>query len=266
MKNRLDVTIFERGLTESRERAKALIMAGNVYVNGEQSTKAGFQVCEADVIELRNMPARYVSRGGFKLEKALSEFDIDISGKLCGDFGASTGGFTDCLLQNGAKKVYAVDVGYGQLAWKLRTDERVVCLERKNVRYITENEIPDKLDFFTVDVSFISLKTVLPAIFGVLNESASGVCLIKPQFEAGRERVGKHGVVRDAMVHADVIETIVEFVKSVGKFPAGLSFSPITGPEGNIEFLLYISSADTGFEPDCVAVVQSAHKALKAGN
>lgn len=265
MKTRLDVTIFERGLTPSRENARALIMAGNVYVNGEKATKAGFPVTEADEIELRGLPARYVSRGGFKLEKALSVFSLDVSGLLCGDFGASTGGFTDCLLQNGARKVYAVDVGYGQLAWKLRTDDRVVCLERQNVRHVTEKEIPEKLDFFTVDVSFISLKTVLPAIFRLLAPGASGVCLIKPQFEAGRDKVGKHGVVRDIAVHEEVIASVVDFVRSSGYFPAGLSFSPITGPEGNIEFLLLISSEDSGFEPQVASVCRQAHETLKAG-
>lgn len=263
MKNRLDITIFERGLTESREKAKALIMSGNVYVNGEQSTKAGNQVSEDDVIELRNMPSKYVSRGGFKLEKALAAFEIDVKGLHCGDFGASTGGFTDCLLQNGAAKVYSVDVGYGQLAWKLRTDERVVCIDRKNVRYVSEQDIPEKLDFFTVDVSFISLKTVLPAIFTVLSDTASGVCLIKPQFEAGREKVGKHGVVRDAAVHKEVIESVVQYIISSGKYVSGLSFSPITGPEGNIEFLVFITSTDNGFVPDTAAVVNEAHNSLK---
>lgn len=263
MKQRLDVTIFEKGMTESRERAKALIMAGNVYVDGEQVTKAGFQTGAESLIELRNLPARYVSRGGFKLEKALSEFSLDLNGCISGDFGASTGGFTDCMLQNGAAKVYAVDVGYGQLAWKLRTDERVVCMERCNVRYLTPQDITDKLDFFSVDVSFISLKTVLPAIFSLLSDDASGVCLIKPQFEAGRDKVGKHGVVREKETHAAVINDIIKFVKTSGKYVAGLTFSPIKGPEGNIEFLIYITNSCSDFVPDADEVADIAQKSLK---
>ena len=263
MKQRLDITIFEKGLTESREKARALIMSGNVYVDGEQVTKSGFQTSPENVIELKNMPSRYVSRGGFKLEKALSEFKIDIQGMICGDFGASTGGFTDCMLQNGAAKVYAVDVGYGQLAWKLRTDERVVCMERTNVRYLTPESIDDKLDFFSVDVSFISLRTVLPAIFTLMADNAAGVCLIKPQFEAGREKVGKHGVVREIETHIDVINKIIGFVESSGKYVSGLSFSPIKGPEGNIEFLIYITNTPTGYVFDSHAVADDAQKTLK---
>ena len=266
MKNRIDVEVFSRGLVDSREKAKALIMAGNVFVGDERITKAGTMIDVDCEIELRNMPQRYVSRGGFKLEKALSCFNISVYGLVCGDFGASTGGFTDCMLQNGAKKVYAVDVGYGQLAWKLRTDERVVCMERTNVRYLTPESIPEKLDFFSVDVSFISLKTVLPAILSLLSDTASGVCLIKPQFEAGRERVGKHGVVRDSAVHCDVINKIIEFVVSKGVFVSGLDFSPITGPEGNIEFLLYIKKQPCDFCPDAEKVALAAKATLKAGD
>lgn len=264
-KIRLDQLVFDKGLAESRERAKAYIMAGSVYVNGQKETKPGTSVAEDAAVEMRGETLPYVSRGGWKLEKALRVFPIDVKDAVCIDCGASTGGFTDVLLQSGAAKVYAVDVGYGQLAWKLRTDDRVVCLERQNVRYVTEKEIPEKLDFFTVDVSFISLKTVLPAIFRLLAPGASGVCLIKPQFEAGRDKVGKHGVVRDIAVHEEVIASVVDFVRSSGYFPAGLSFSPITGPEGNIEFLLLISSEDSGFEPQVASVCRQAHETLKAG-
>ena len=264
-KQRLDLLMTERGLCDSRSRAQALIMSGAVFVDGQKCDKAGTPVADDAAVEVRGETCPFVSRGGLKLEKALREFGVDPTGYVCSDSGASTGGFTDCLLQNCALKVYAVDVGYGQLAWKLRTDDRVVCLERQNVRYVTEKEIPEKLDFFTVDVSFISLKTVLPAIFRLLAPGASGVCLIKPQFEAGRDKVGKHGVVRDIAVHEEVIASVVDFVRSSGYFPAGLSFSPITGPEGNIEFLLLISSEDSGFEPQIASVCRQAHETLKAG-
>ena len=264
-KTRLDVLLVEQGHMESRQKAQAVIMAGSVFVDGQRVDKPGTAVPNDAHIEVRGKTLRYVSRGGLKLEKAMQVWPITLEGKTCADIGSSTGGFTDCMLQNGARKVYAVDVGTNQLAWKLRTDDRVVCLERQNVRYVTEKEIPEKLDFFTVDVSFISLKTVLPAIFRLLAPGASGVCLIKPQFEAGRDKVGKHGVVRDIAVHEEVIASVVDFVRSSGYFPAGLSFSPITGPEGNIEFLLLISSEDSGFEPQVASVCRQAHETLKAG-
>jgi 23S rRNA (cytidine1920-2'-O)/16S rRNA (cytidine1409-2'-O)-methyltransferase len=243
-KIRLDVKLFSDGLTESREKAKAFIMAGQVYVNGEKAKKAGDLVNPEDKIELRGIN-EFVSRGGYKLKKALSSFNIDLNDKVCIDIGASTGGFTDCMLQNGAKKVYSVDVGYGQLAWKIRTDPRVVNLERTNFRYITKDLIPDEADFASVDVSFISLKLVLPAAKPLLKDGAEMVCLIKPQFEAGRENVGKKGVVRDPQVHLDVINGIIEFVKSINFAVLGLDFSPIKGPEGNIEYLLYIKKSDS---------------------
>ena len=236
-KTRLDLAVFERGHTESREKAKALIMAGAVYVNGQKQLKAGTNVTEDDVIEVRGEKMPYVSRGGFKLEKAMNEFGLTLEGKVCMDIGASTGGFTDCMLQNGAVKVYSIDVGYGQLAWKLRTDERVVNLERTNFRYVTEEQVPEPVDFASVDVSFISLRIILPVLRERLRDGGQAVCLIKPQFEAGRENVGKKGVVRDKAVHRDVIETITAFALENGFSLLGLTFSPIKGPAGNIEFL-----------------------------
>lgn len=243
-KTRLDLAVFERGHTESREKAKALIMAGAVYVNGQKQLKAGTTVTEEDVIEVRGEKMPYVSRGGFKLEKAMSEFGLTLTGKVCMDIGASTGGFTDCMLQNGAVKVYAIDVGYGQLAWKLRTDERVVNLERTNFRYVTEEQVPEPVDFASVDVSFISLRIILPVLRERLRDGGQAVCLIKPQFEAGRENVGKKGVVRDPKVHEDVIETITTFALENGFSLLGLTFSPIKGPEGNIEYLMYVEKAE----------------------
>ena len=238
-KQRLDILMVEKGLAPSREKAKALIMAGDVYIKEVKYDKAGQLVdVESEITVRRQMP--YVSRGGFKLEKAMQLFPIDLQGKVCMDIGASTGGFTDCMLQNGAAKVYSVDVGYGQLAWKLRTDERVVNLERTNIRYITEEQIPQPVDFMSVDVSFISLRLVLPAVQPFLKADGAVVALIKPQFEAGREKVGKKGVVRDPKVHKEVIQTIYDFVLELGWIPTGLTYSPIRGPEGNIEYLLYI--------------------------
>jgi len=238
-KKRLDIAVFEAGLTDSRERAKTAVMAGLVYVNGNKEDKPGTQVKETDKIELRGNTLKYVSRGGLKLEKAMSSFGITLDGKVCGDIGASTGGFTDCMLQNGAVKVYAVDVGYGQLAWKLRTDERVVNMERTNIRYVTPEQLAEKPDFCSVDVSFISLKLVLPVLKNLLAENGEVVCLIKPQFEAGREKVGKKGVVRDPAVHSEVIISILEFLNETGFHVYGLDYSPIKGPEGNIEYLVY---------------------------
>ena len=239
-KQRLDIFIFENSLAESREKAKALVMAGAVFVNNQKADKPGDMLKSGDIVDVRFNPLKYVSRGGLKLEKAMKVFDIDLDGCVCADVGASTGGFTDCMLQNGAAKVYAVDVGYGQLAWKLRCDSRVINLERTNFRYVTDKEIPQKLDFASVDVSFISLKLILPVLGGFLNEGGHAVCLIKPQFEAGKENVGKKGVVRDIKVHKKVIEDVFGYISDNGFKVLGLDFSPVKGPEGNIEYLVYI--------------------------
>ncbi|MCR5590074.1 MAG: TlyA family RNA methyltransferase [Lachnospiraceae bacterium] len=241
MKTRLDLILVNRGLAESREKAKAVIMSGNVFVNGEREDKAGatFDEDEAEVV-VKGNPLPYVSRGGFKLEKALGVFPIELQGKICMDIGSSTGGFTDCMLQRGAAKVYAIDSGRGQLAWKLRSDERVVCMEKTNFRYVTEDMIEDAIDFASADVSFISLDKILPAAYPLLTGGAGMVCLIKPQFEAGREQVGKKGIVRDRKVHEEVIERIIGAAADNGFAPTGLTYSPIRGPEGNIEYLLYL--------------------------
>ena len=244
-KTRLDVAVFEQGYAPSREKAKALIMAGIVYVNNQKVDKAGFELKEGDVLEVRGKTLQYVSRGGLKLEKAMQEFPITLEGKVCMDVGASTGGFTDCMLQNGAVKVYSVDVGYGQLAWKLRTDERVVNLERTNFRYVTREQIPDEIDFASVDVSFISLKHILPNLNTLLAPDGQAVCLIKPQFEAGKEKVGKKGVVRDLNVHLEVVENVINLAVENGFSVMGLQFSPIKGPEGNIEYLIYLNKSST---------------------
>lgn len=240
-KERLDVLLVEKGICTSRERAKTSIMAGLVYVDGQKVDKVGEKVSvEADIVyKGEKMP--YVSRGGFKLEKAMKEFNIDLTDTVCMDIGASTGGFTDCMLQNNAKKVFSVDVGYGQFAWKLRTDERVVCMERTNIRYVTPEDIGEKLDFASIDVSFISLRTIMPAVINLLKPTGEVVALIKPQFEAGRENVGKKGVVRDINVHKDVVKNIVEFLLSKNLNVLGISYSPIKGPEGNIEYLVYFT-------------------------
>ena len=242
-KTRLDVAVFEQGYAPSREKAKAIIMAGIVYVNNQKVDKAGFELKEGDVLEVRGKTLQYVSRGGLKLEKAMQEFPITLEGKVCMDVGASTGGFTDCMLQNGAVKVYSVDVGYGQLAWKLRTDERVVNLERTNFRYATREQIPDEIDFASVDVSFISLKHILPNLNTLLASDGQAVCLIKPQFEAGKEKVGKKGVVRDLNVHLEVVENVINLAVENGFSVMGLQFSPIKGPEGNIEYLIYLNKS-----------------------
>lgn len=258
-KIRLDARIFELGLSESREKAKAFIMAGQVYVNGMKAVKSGMTVAAEDSIEVRGS-SEFVSRGGHKLKKAMSVFPIDLNNKICMDIGASTGGFTDCMLQNGAKKVYSIDVGYGQLAWKLRSDDRVVNLERTNIRYVTREQIPDDIDFFSVDVSFISLCLVLPAAYPLLTEDGECVCLIKPQFEAGREKVGKKGVVRDKAVHKEVIEKIYNFATESGFSVCGLDFSPIKGPEGNIEYLIHLrKSSCESITVDIDAVVDASH-------
>ena len=266
-KERLDVLLVQQGLANSRELAKAYIMAGNVYVDGQKEDKAGTKVAVTAKLEVKGNQMKYVSRGGYKLEKAMDVFGIRLDGKICLDNGASTGGFTDCMLQNGASKVYAIDVGYGQFAWKLRNDERVVCLEKTNVRYVTHEQVPDEGDFASIDVSFISLTKVLPAVLGVLGEKGQLVCLIKPQFEAGREKVGKKGVVRDSSVHREVIEMIVEYVRTQSLGILGLDFSPIKGPEGNIEYLIYLDKSRSGMHEDEVqarvdTVVAQSHKIL----
>ena len=245
MKKRLDVLLIEKGFFDSREKAKAVIMSGCVYVNNQKADKAGSSYPEDAVIEVRGGEDRYVSRGGYKLEKAMKVFPIDLSGKVTMDIGASTGGFTDCMLQNGAAKVYAVDVGYGQLAWKLRNDPRVVNLERTNMRYVTSEQVPDPVRFFSADVAFISLRLILPAARAVCADGAQGVCLIKPQFEAGRESVGKNGVVRDKQVHIRVVDEIVGWCLDNGFSVLGLDYSPIKGPQGNIEYLVYIQKSDS---------------------
>lgn len=265
MKQRLDVALVERGLIASREKAKVVIMEGLVYVNGQKSDKAGAQVKDDDKIEVRGETLRYVSRGGKKLEKAMQVFPITLNDCICIDIGASTGGFTDCMLQNGAVKVYSVDVGYGQFAWKLRQDPRVVCMEKTNIRYVTPADIDDVLDFASVDVSFISLTKVLIPARELLRDGGEMVCLIKPQFEAGREKVGKKGVVRDKAVHEEVVEQIIEFASQNGFFVKNLEYSPIKGPEGNIEYLVYIRKDETGgvdAAVDIKAVVDAAHGEL----
>ncbi len=244
MKKRLDVLVYEKGLSESREKAKAIIMAGQVYVDNQKADKCGTSYDENVKIEVRGSGQKYVSRGGLKLEKAINSFNIVLKDKITMDIGASTGGFTDCMLQNGAKKVYSIDVGYGQLAWKLRNDERVVNLERTNMRKVTTEQVPDKIDFFSVDVSFISLRLILPVAVKLLADNGEAVCLIKPQFEAGREKVGKKGVVRDPKVHAEVVESIYRFCLENGFDVLGLDYSPIKGPEGNIEYLIYLRKSD----------------------
>ena len=262
-KVRLDQLVFDLGLTESRERAKTTIMSGNIFVNGQRVDKPGTAVDPAAKIELHGEPLPFVSRGGYKLDKALKVFPVDPAGKICLDCGASTGGFTDVLLQHGAKKVYAVDVGYGQLAWKLRTDERVVNLERTNLRYVTDEQIPEPIELAVMDVSFISIRLVIPAVKALLIPDADFICLIKPQFEAGREEVGKKGVVRDSAVHERVIREILGFVPEAGLTVEGLDFSPIKGPEGNIEYLCHLKNhAGEMKNFDISALVASSHEAL----
>lgn len=238
-KKRLDVYLSENGYAASRSAAQAVIMAGDVYIDGQKADKPGMQISGSEKIEVRSAPL-YVSRGGLKLAKAMKVFPIDLKGKICMDIGASTGGFTDCMLQSGAIRVYSVDVGYGQLAWKLRQDDRVINMERTNIRYVTREQVPEELGFFSVDVSFISLKLVLPVAFSLCSDGAQGVCLIKPQFEAGRGKVGKKGVVRDINTHKEVVENVIAFTREIGFSVIGLDFSPIKGPEGNIEYLMHI--------------------------
>lgn len=264
-KIRLDTLMVEKGLAQSRERAKAMIMAGQVYIDNQKCDKAGLFVTSDTELEVRGDTLKYVSRGGLKLEKAMQEFPISLDGKITMDIGASTGGFTDCMLQNGAKKVYAVDVGYGQLAWKLRTDERVINLERTNIRYVTKEQIQDTIDFASIDVSFISLKLVLPVAKELLSEKGEIAALIKPQFEAGREQVGKKGVVRDKGVHKEVIMKVLSVISELGMYASGLSYSPVKGPEGNIEYLVFITKEDRGIVIDEITaekIVNSSHGEL----
>ena len=262
-KERLDVLLVSRGLAESREKAKAIIMSGNVYVDGQKEDKAGSNFPAEAVIEVRGNTLKYVSRGGLKLEKAMENFDVTLAGKICMDVGSSTGGFTDCMLQNGAVKVYAVDVGHGQLAWKLREDPRVVCMERTNARYLSHEQISDELDFASIDVSFISLKLILPAVAGILKDGGCVASLVKPQFEAGREKVGKKGVVRDPTVHKEVLEHYLEHAQEAGFGVLGLTYSPIRGPEGNIEYLGFLKKgAEAAQMFDLDALVAESHEAL----
>ncbi len=260
-KIRLDVYLFENGFAKSRSAAQALIMEGIVFVDNQKAMKAGDMINGSEKIEVRGKTLEYVSRGGLKLEKAMKSFDISLKNLICMDIGASTGGFTDCMLKNGAIKVYSVDVGYGQLAWKLRQDERVVNMERTNIRYVERDDIQDDLDFFSVDVSFISLKKVLPVAYKLLKNGGKGACLIKPQFEAGKDKVGKKGVVRDMNVHIEVIENVLNFTKEIGFSVKGLDFSPIKGPEGNIEYLMYVTKDGKESENiDIESVVKASHE------
>ena len=267
MIERLDVMLVKQGLAPSREKAKAIIMSGNVYVDNQKEDKAGSMFADTVKIEVRGSTLKYVSRGGLKLEKAMERFGVTLEGKVCMDVGSSTGGFTDCMLQNGAVKVYAIDVGHGQLDWKLRNDERVVCMERTNIRYVVPEDLEERAGFSSIDVSFISLTKVLLPVRELLLEGGEIVCLIKPQFEAGREKVGKKGVVRDPQVHEEVIEKVMEYAKSIGFAALHLEFSPIKGPEGNIEYLLHLKKKD-GEEPaedaalDVHTVVSEAHREL----
>ena len=271
MKKRLDVILVERGLAPSREKARAVIMSGKVFVKGTREDKAGasFEDTEEDIV-VRGDTLKYVSRGGLKLEKAIDEFDLDLNGCICMDIGSSTGGFTDCMLQNGAVKVYAIDVGRGQLDWKLRNDERVICMEKTNFRYVTREQVSEPIDFASADVSFISLDKILPVAYGLLKDNARMVCLIKPQFEAGRKQVGKKGVVRDPAVHREVIAKITDLAAKCGFSPQGLTFSPIKGPEGNIEYLMLLykgsntTDDDTGEIKNSISItVDMAFESLK---
>jgi 23S rRNA (cytidine1920-2'-O)/16S rRNA (cytidine1409-2'-O)-methyltransferase len=267
MKKRLDILLFEQGFADSREKAKRLIMSGIVYVDNIKEDKAGSTFSEDAVIEVRGKTMKYVSRGGLKLEKAMQNFDITLDGTVCMDVGASTGGFTDCMLQNGAVKVYSVDVGHGQLDWKLRNDERVICMEKTNIRYVTPADIDDILDFASIDVSFISLTKVLTPVRELLKEDGEVVCLVKPQFEAGREKVGKKGVVRDKSVHKDVIREVIAYASANGYRILDLDFSPVKGPEGNIEYLLHLrkveGTSESAISDDIISeVVELSHEVL----
>ena len=265
-KERLDVLLVNRGLAASREKAKAIIMSGSVYVDGQKEDKAGQTFPEEANIEVRGSTLKYVSRGGLKLEKAMECFDVSLSGKICMDVGSSTGGFTDCMLQNGAVKVYAVDVGHGQLDWKLRNDQRVICMEKTNIRYVKPEDIEDRIQFSSIDVSFISLTKVLGPVKELLTDDGEIVCLIKPQFEAGREKVGKHGVVRNASVHKEVIDMVMNYAVSINFEVLNLEFSPVKGPEGNIEYLLHLLKHQSGeyssIPVDSGEIVRKAHETL----
>ncbi len=262
-KQRLDLLMTERGLCDSRSRAQALIMSGAVFVDGQKCDKAGTPVAGDAAVEVRGETCPFVSRGGLKLEKALREFGVDPTGYVCSDSGASTGGFTDCLLQKGAKKVFAIDVGYGQLAWALRTDPRVVCMERTNIRYVTPEDLGEPLDLSVVDVSFISLRLVLPAVQKLLKPTGQVLCLIKPQFEAGKDKVGKKGVVREKSTHVEVLEQFLGLADELGFTVRNLTFSPVKGPEGNIEFLGHLSMQPADVErPAVAALVDAAHETL----
>jgi 23S rRNA (cytidine1920-2'-O)/16S rRNA (cytidine1409-2'-O)-methyltransferase len=265
MKERLDVLLVSRGLAESREKAKIIIMSGIVYVNNQKEDKAGSMFPPDAAIEVRGERPRYVSRGGLKLEKAMEVFPIRLTGAVCMDVGASTGGFTDCMLQNGARKVYSIDVGHGQLAWKLRNDPRVICMEKTNIRFVRPEDIGEPVDFSSIDVSFISLTLVLPVVFSILRGGGQVTALIKPQFEAGREKVGKKGVVRDPEVHREVIAKIWDFAVRTGFVPKGMDFSPIRGPEGNIEYLLYLEKPDGAMTENCVSPEYMADQEKKIG-
>lgn len=262
-KERLDVLLVEKGLAESRSKAQATIMSGIVFVGGQRVDKAGTSVSRDAEIEIKGNTCPYVSRGGLKLEKALAHFGVDPTGYVCSDSGASTGGFTDCLLQKGAKKVFAIDVGYGQLAWSIRSDERVVCMERTNIRYVTEEDIGEKLDLSVIDVSFISLRLVLPVIYKLLKDDGQALCLIKPQFEAGKDKVGKKGVVRDPEVHEQVLKDFLTYAADIGFTVKDMTFSPVRGPEGNIEFLGHLVKNGTGGHPDPAQLVAQANQTLK---
>lgn len=267
MKERLDVLLVNLGLAPSREKAKAIIMAGQVYVKGQKEDKAGSMFDPYSPIEVKGNTLKYVSRGGLKLEKSMTNFNLSLEGKICMDVGVSTGGFTDCMLQNGAVKVFAVDVGHGQLAWKLRQDERVICMERTNIRYVTPDQIGEPIDFVSIDVSFISLTKVLIPVKELMAERGQVVCLIKPQFEAGREKVGKKGVVREKSTHQEVIEKVIAYAKEIGFGICNLEFSPIKGPEGNIEYLLHLQNNPTEEEKnapdsDIKALVEQSHELL----
>ena len=264
IKKRLDVLLVEQGYADTRSKAQAIIMSGQVYVQGQKADKPGTSFEENVGIEVRGASCPYVSRGGLKLEKALRDFGVDPTGYVCSDSGASTGGFTDCLLQKGAKKVFAIDVGYGQLDWKIRSDPRVVVMERTNVRYVTPEQLGEPLDLSVIDVSFISLRIVLPVIKTFLKAEGQVLCLIKPQFEAGKEKIGKKGVVREPEIHKEVLDSFVELTKELEFKILGLTFSPVKGPEGNIEFLAHLTLADLpGIEPDTQDVVVQAHATLK---
>lgn len=263
-KKRLDVMMVEQGLVESRQKAQAIIMAGEVFVNDQKVDKAGTPIAEDAKIEIHGKTLRYVSRGGLKLEKAMACWPITLEGTVCADIGASTGGFTDCMLQNGASKVFAVDVGYNQLDWRLRTHPQVVCMERTNARYLTKEQIPEELDFFSIDVSFISLNLILPALRPLMKEGGQAVCLVKPQFEAGKDKVGKKGVVRDPAVHLEVLEHFLEHAANADFTVKDITFSPIKGPEGNIEYLGYLQAgAGETYTGDLAALVEESHNAWK---